>query len=66
MDTLHIKPARWAERPELPLTVPMPPNMTPLPAEGAVVESNRYWRRRLMDGEVVLVEEPKAPAKKEI
>lgn len=34
-----------------------------LPAEGAPVDNNTYWRRRLRDGSVVLAKaEPKAPA----
>lgn len=65
MDTLHIKPARWAEKPSQPLFIPDPVTGRPLPEEGAVVESSRYWRRRLASAEVVLVESETKP-KKEI
>ncbi|MBI1383044.1 MAG: DUF2635 domain-containing protein [Planctomycetaceae bacterium] len=63
MDTIHIKPARWAEDPSKCLYVPDPVTGRPLPEEGAVVESSRYWRRRLASAEVVLVESKAKPEK---
>lgn len=65
MDTIHIKPARWAEKPVKCLFIPDPVTGQPLPEEGAVVESSRYWRRRLAAGEVELVV-LQAQGKKEI
>jgi hypothetical protein len=37
--------------------VPYPGTNTLLPAEGAVVPDNTYWRRRLRGGDVVLLDD---------
>lgn len=36
------------------------PNGNVLPEEGAQVELNSYWLRRLADGDVIEVEKPKS------
>lgn len=54
MTKRYIKPAREG------LIVRKPSNGRPLPAEGAEVDWNRYWVRRLAEGSIV---EAKAPAK---
>ncbi len=51
--TKRLKPAR-----ELKVANP---NGGHLPEEGAEVPWDSYWRRRLADGDVVEVEEEKAP-----
>lgn len=35
--------------------------MTPLPAGGKAVEESTYWRRRLLDGDVVITDQVAAP-----
>lgn len=46
------------------LVVRQPHNGRPLPAEGAEVEWNRYWMRRMADGSVVKATPPKQPKAK--
>lgn len=44
-----------------------PVTMRPIPEEGAEVQENSYWRRRLADGDAILVEsteDKKSKAKK--
>lgn len=41
------------------LIVRNPINGLPLPASGLTVELNSYWRRRLRDGDVVELRQPK-------
>lgn len=48
--TLHVRPARPN------LIVRDPDTREALPVEGAVVPASTYWRRRLTDCDVVLVE----------
>lgn len=57
METRYLKPAS----PEL--VVRNPVNRLPLPVEGAEVEMNTYWQRRLNDGDVVDATPPKAARK---
>lgn len=38
-----------------------PHTKRPLPAEGREVPDNAFWRRRLMAGEVVRIDDPAAP-----
>lgn len=40
-----------------------PDTNLPLPAEGATVVRNVFWLRRVQDGSVAVVEQPKAAAK---
>lgn len=40
--------------------VPYPDINALLPEAGANVEDNQYWQRRLLDGDVVVAEPPKA------
>lgn len=47
MNRINVKPARPG------LTVLDPATYRPLPAEGAEVLHNAYWRRRLAVGDVV-------------
>lgn len=57
---IRLKPAREG------LILRKPPGGTPLRAEGENVPNNTFWRRRLRDGDVVLVEDkPKSSIKKE-
>lgn len=58
--TLHVKPAK----PDLIVRRPASP-YNPLPAEGAEVPDEQYWRRRLACGDVVRVEPVKATTSKE-
>ncbi|EGU39601.1 DUF2635 domain-containing protein [Vibrio scophthalmi] len=45
-------------RPAKPgLTLRHPKTLQKLPAEGALVELNSYWRRRLRDGDAVFCED---------
>jgi Protein of unknown function (DUF2635) len=57
--TIHIKPAKNQ-------IVRVPETREPLPAYGAAVIDSSYWRRRLSDGDVELMDEAavKALAKK--
>ncbi len=61
---MFLKPGLTAEG--KPLRVPYPHDVGRyLPSEGAFVEFNFYWQRRLNDGDVVEAtppEEPVAPA----
>lgn len=57
METRFLKPAT----PEL--VVRDPANGRALPADGAEVELNTYWVRRLRDGDVVEGTQPKASRK---
>ena len=50
--TKYMKPAHEG------LLVRFPRTMTPLPAHGATVEWNSYWRRRWKDGSVVIADPP--------
>lgn len=45
------------------LTVLDPHTMVPLPIEGAVVELNTYWLRRIADGDVTQKQSPKSDKK---
>ncbi len=57
MQTLFVRPAPGAR-------VRDPDTKAPIPADGAVVPDNGYWRRRLRVGDVVLVvETAHAPSK---
>ncbi len=52
MNTLtHIKPVENR-------IVPDPYMNDALPAEGRKVELDQYWNRRLLDGDITIVEEP--------
>lgn len=42
--------------------VPNPATGKPLPAEGALVPNNAFWKRRLNDGEVKEGKPPRAPS----
>ena len=53
-----LKPSREG------LLVPYPATRRMLPAEGASVRLNTYWRRRLLRGDVVEVSKSKKTAKK--
>ena len=53
MEKLKIKPAKPG------LLVRSPSSGRPLPANGAEVHSNSYWRRRLRQGDVVVVKAAK-------
>lgn len=55
--TLRVKPAD----PDALVRVPER-NFLPLPAEGADVPDNAYWRRRLRDGDVTIIADEPAPA----
>lgn len=57
MSRLHIKPLRTH--------VVDPVTRRALPEGGALVEDSAYWRRRLRDGDVALVEPAKAAPKPE-
>lgn len=58
MNKVLIQPARG-------LLVPNPQNnFKPLPPEGAEVELDRYWKRRLADGDVSQVKPPSKAAPK--
>lgn len=54
METRNLKPAVPG------LVVRMPVTGYALPEEGAEVEMNTYWHRRLRDGDVVEVPQAKA------
>lgn len=57
---MFVKPAaRTVEG--APLVVRDPDLRDLLPAEGRDVPETQYWQRRLMEGDVVLAEPPKAP-----
>jgi hypothetical protein len=58
-ETKFVKPLK-------DLLVRMPDTMTPLPEDGAEVEWNTYWRRRVRDGsvEIVPTSGPKATFRK--
>lgn len=49
MGTIFVKPIAG-------VLVRYPQTMTPLAAEGALVELDTFWRRRIADGTVVVVE----------
>jgi len=40
------------------------PDGSVLPAEGASIENNTYWRRRIIDGDVIIVIVGKKAGKK--
>lgn len=50
-------------KPREGLVVPLPDGTGVLPAKGQPVLINSYWRRRLMDGDVVEVESAKTKGK---
>lgn len=54
----YIKPAKPG------LVVRQPHNARPLPDDGAEVEWNSHWMRRLADGSVVKATPPKTPKAK--
>lgn len=54
---MRLKPAREG------LIVLDPATYLPLPSEGADVPETSYWQRRLLDGDVVEVTQPRAPAR---
>jgi hypothetical protein len=54
MDSFRIKPARDG------LVVRDPVTREAIPAEGAEVPASTYWRRRLRDGDVIMMD-PKPP-----
>lgn len=58
---IYVKPVTDAEGAPLKLRLPDWP-MEYLPAEGALVEKNTFWLRRLRDGSVVEAK-PVKPAK---
>lgn len=49
---MHVKPAREG------LVMIDPASGRQLPPEGALVVPSTYWRRRIADGDAVLVEAP--------
>lgn len=59
IERLHIRPAFAGA------VIRDPRSRRPLPESGAEVEASSYWRRRLVAGDVVLVEAapPAPPAK---
>jgi ASC-1-like (ASCH) protein len=50
MATIRVKP-----KPGLRVLNPALIPLGPLPVDGAVVEDSIYWRRRIADGDVVIV-----------
>jgi Protein of unknown function (DUF2635) len=52
---MKIKPANPA------LKIPYEGTLLMLPDDGADVPDTQYWRRRLRDGDVVLVDAPSPP-----
>lgn len=57
MNNIFLKPANG-------LIVPDPDNgLKPLPPEGAEVTENRYWKRRIAEGDAVLAKPAKTPSK---
>jgi hypothetical protein len=64
MASLFVKPAPNKEKPGTQLHVRGPgPSYTVLPKEGGEVPDNHFWRRRLIQGDVVLASAPAAPEK---
>jgi len=57
MDALHVQPAPG-------LVVRDPATRAPLPPEGAELTDSTYWQRRLIDGDVILVQTPPEQAPK--
>ena len=51
-------------KPAADLTVIDPTTGRALPAEGAEVVVNKYWTRRILDGDVVVVQTPKKQSSK--
>ena len=59
---MFVKPAH----PDLLVANPeaLPPMPRHLPAEGADVPDTQYWRRRIADGDVILVPAPETQTKR--
>lgn len=58
-ERLHVKPARAGDVLRDP---GHPSKRWSLPAEGALVPDNTFWRRRLISGDVIRVEPSNQPA----
>lgn len=61
---MHVKPGLDPERPGQQLAVRIPGSLALLPQDGAEVPENRFWLRRLVQGDVVPVEPAAAPAER--
>ena len=57
---MYVKPAPDRERPGKQLVVRIPNSLALLANEGAEVPENRFWLRRLAQGDVVRADPPKA------
>jgi hypothetical protein len=67
LDIRYLIPAPHPDNAGQSLTVLNPVNYLPLPQDGARVEMDNYWYRRLSDGDVFEGQEPRIspPAKDE-